>query len=94
MPKNRFKKILEESRRKKRESSTGQDYNSKTPLESERDVLLYAINHSPKPLKEGEKDVLSVIRDQSRYFMPQRRTEIMNEGWATMWHMRIMDRLF
>ncbi len=69
-------------------------YNKKTPPEPERDVLLYIINHSPKPLKEWEKDILSVIRDQSRYFMPQRRTKIMNEGWATFWHMRIMDRLF
>jgi stage V sporulation protein R len=57
-------------------------------------VLLYIMNHSPKPLKEWEKDILSVIRNQSRYFMPQRRTKIMNEGWATFWHTRIMDRLF
>jgi len=69
-------------------------YNKRTPLEPERDVLLYIINHSPKPLKEWEKDILSVIRDQSRYFMPQRRTKIMNEGWATFWHMRIMGHLF
>jgi len=69
-------------------------YNKKTPLEPERDALLYIMNHSPKPLKEWEKDILSVIRNQSRYFMPQRRTKIMNEGWAVFWHMRIMDRLF
>jgi stage V sporulation protein R len=69
-------------------------YNKKTPLEPDRDVLLYIINHSPKPLKEWEKDILSVTRDQSRYFVPQRRTKIMNEGWATFWHMRIMDQLF
>lgn len=80
--------------RKKQDRPPVNHYNSKTPLEPERDVLLYIINHSPKPLKEWEKDVLSVIRDQSRYFMPQRRTKIMNEGWATYWHMRIMDRLF
>ena len=69
-------------------------YDKKTPLEPDRDVLLYVLNHSPKPLKEWEKDVLSVLRNQSRYFMPQRRTKIMNEGWATFWHMRIMNRLF
>ncbi len=70
------------------------EYNSKTPLEPERDVLLYIQNHSPKPLKKWEKDILSVVRDQSRYFMPQRRTKIMNEGWASFWHIKIMDRLF
>jgi stage V sporulation protein R len=80
--------------RKKVERPSAEEYDRKSPPEPERDVLLYIMNHSPKPLKECEKDVLSVIRDQSRYFMPQRRTKIMNEGWATFWHMRIMDRLF
>lgn len=80
--------------RKKPDRPPSDHYDKKTPLEPERDVLLYIINHSPKPLREWEKDVLSVIRDQSRYFMPQRRTKIMNEGWATFWHMKIMDCLF
>ncbi len=80
--------------RKKTEHPSTDYYNRKTPLELERDVLLYIINHSPKPLREWEKDILSVLRDQSRYFMPQRRTKIMNEGWAAFWHMRIMSRLF
>ncbi len=70
------------------------DYDRKTPLEPEQDVILYIQNHSPKPLQKWEKDVLSVIRDQSRYFMPQRRTKIMNEGWASYWHIKIMDKLF
>ena len=80
--------------KKKTESPSDQEYSRKTPLEPERDILLYIINHSPKPLKEWEKDILSVIRDQSRYFMTQRRTKIMNEGWASFWHMKIMDHLF
>ncbi len=80
--------------KKKKERPSDEEYNRKTPLEPERDILLYIINHSPKPLNEWEKDILSVIRDQSRYFMPQRRTKIMNEGWATFWHIEIMDQLF
>jgi stage V sporulation protein R len=80
--------------KKKKERPSDEEYNRKTPLEPERDIMLYIINHSPKPLKEWEKDILSVIRDQSRYFMPQRRTKIMNEGWATFWHIKIMDQLF
>jgi stage V sporulation protein R len=80
--------------RKKVERPSMDYYDKKTPLEPEPDVLLYIINHSPRPLREWEKDILSVLRDQSRYFMSQRRTRIMNEGWATYWHMRIMERLF
>jgi stage V sporulation protein R len=66
----------------------------RTPSTSERDLLLYILTHSPKPLEEWESDALSVLREQSLYCMPQRRTKIMNEGWAAYWHMRIMDRLF
>ncbi len=66
----------------------------KTPAEPERDLVLYIVNHSPKPLEEWQRDILSTIRLQSRYFWPNMRTKIMNEGWATIWHQHIMDRLF
>ncbi len=79
---------------KRASSAPVQANRRKTPPEPERDVMLYLINHSPKPLREWEKDILSVVRDQARYFMPQRRTKIMNEGWAAYWHIRIMERLF
>jgi len=66
----------------------------KTPPEPTVDLLGYVTEHSPRPLVEWEKDALSTIRAQSEYFMPYRRTKIMNEGWATYWHQRIMRRLF
>ncbi len=78
----------------KKAEPPSQESRRKIPAEPDRDVLLFIMNHSPKPLKEWEKDILSVIRDHSRYFMPQRRTKIMNEGWAAYWHIRIMERLF
>lgn len=66
----------------------------KTPPEPTVDLLGYIIEHSPRSLREWEKDVLNVIRTQAQYFMPYRRTKIMNEGWATYWHEKIMQRLF
>ncbi len=66
----------------------------RTPPEPTVDLLGYVLEHSPRTLGEWEKDVLSVIRQQAQYFMPYRRTKIMNEGWATFWHERIMQRLF
>ncbi len=66
----------------------------KTPPEPTVDMLGYIIEHSPRPLQEWEKDVLSVIKAQGHYFLPYRRTKIMNEGWATYWHEKIMQRLF
>jgi stage V sporulation protein R len=34
--------------------------------------------------------VLEVIRDEAYYFVPQMQTKIMNEGWASYWHSKLM----
>ncbi len=66
----------------------------KTPPEPTMDILKYVIENSPLLSFEWQKDVLSTIRGQALYFLPYRRTKIMNEGWATFWHEKIMNRLF
>jgi stage V sporulation protein R len=58
------------------------------PPEPERDVMLFLVEHAP--LREWQRDVLAMIRDEAHYFAPQGQTKIMNEGWATYWHSRIM----
>lgn len=57
-----------------------------------RDVLLYLMEHS-RCLDDWERDVLGIVRDEMLYFWPQLETKILNEGWATYWHMRIMREL-
>jgi stage V sporulation protein R len=57
-----------------------------------KDIMLFLIEHS-SVLEEWERDVLSVLRDEMLYFWPQLETKIMNEGWATYWHLRIMRDL-
>jgi stage V sporulation protein R len=42
------------------------------------------------PLENWERDVLSMIREEAYYFLPQRQSKVMNEGWASYWHSRIM----
>ncbi len=66
----------------------------KLPAEPDIDLMSFIMRHSPRGYEEWELDILNVIREQSKYFMPQRKTKIMNEGWASFWHMRIMSRLF
>jgi len=66
----------------------------KTPPEPTIDLFKYVIENSPSLFREWEKDILSSIRGQALYFLPYRRTKIMNEGWATYWHEKIMNRLF
>ncbi len=64
------------------------------PVEPEPDFLRFIMKHSPRDFEDWELDILSVVRDQAIYFTPQRKTKVMNEGWASFWHMRIMERLF
>jgi stage V sporulation protein R len=58
------------------------------PRQPMRDVLQFLIEHAP--LEDWETDVLSIIREEAYYFAPQGQTKIMNEGWATFWHSRLM----
>jgi stage V sporulation protein R len=52
------------------------------------DVLLFLLEHAP--LQRWERDVLGIVREEAYYFAPQGRTKIMNEGWASYWHSRLM----
>jgi stage V sporulation protein R len=61
-----------------------------TPAMPERDVLALLLRHAP--LEDWQADVLSIVREEAYYFAPQAQTKIMNEGWATYWHSRLMTR--
>jgi stage V sporulation protein R len=65
---------------------------TKVPLYPEEDVLLFIRDHNPQ-LAEWEKDLLTIVHEQAQYFIPQIETKIMNEGWASFWHKRIMEAL-
>lgn len=55
---------------------------------SNKDIMLYLMEYAP--LKEWEADILGILREEAYYFLPQRMTKIMNEGWASYWHSKIM----
>ncbi len=59
-------------------------------LDGDRDVLQFIIEKADH-LKVWHKDILSIIREERCYFIPQIKTKIMNEGWATFWHARLMS---
>ena len=64
----------------------------KVPLTPDEDLLLFIRDHNPY-LAEWEKDLLTIVHEEAQYFIPQIETKIMNEGWATYWHKRILDSL-
>ncbi|MHB8427390.1 MAG: SpoVR family protein [Acidiferrobacterales bacterium] len=65
---------------------------NRLPLEPEEDLLLFIAENQPY-LSEWQKDLLRIVHDESRYFVPQIETKIMNEGWASYWHHQIMNSL-
>ncbi len=58
------------------------------PREPDQDVLRFLLEAAP--LERWERTVLGVIRDEAYYFAPQAQTKIMNEGWASYWHSRLL----
>ncbi len=59
--------------------------------DGDRDVLQFIIDTADH-LKGWQKDILSIIREERCYFIPQMQTKIMNEGWATFWHSYLMSQ--
>ena len=64
----------------------------KIPLDPEEDVLLFIRDHNPY-LAEWEKDLLTIVDEEAKFFLPMMETKIMHEGWATFWHHRILEAL-
>ncbi|MCB0309954.1 MAG: SpoVR family protein [Bdellovibrionales bacterium] len=64
----------------------------KIPLEPEENLLDFIADYNPY-LPEWKRDLLRIVSTQTRYFIPQMETKIMNEGWASYWHHRILNAL-
>ena len=54
------------------------------------DVLGFLLEHAPLP--SWKRDLLHIVREEAYYFMPQRMTKIMNEGWASFWHSKLLTQ--
>ncbi|MCK5687444.1 SpoVR family protein [bacterium] len=78
--------FYEDSIKKKVESKPDRKTNPK------KDLLKFLINNAD--LKKWQEDILYMIRKERYYFMPQAMTKIINEGWASYWHYKIMTEYF
>ena len=59
------------------------------PPHPERDLLWFIANYAPE-LEGWERDIFLAVREESFYFHPVHATQIMNEGWASYWHARLL----
>jgi stage V sporulation protein R len=76
---------IEEQRKKLEEEK---EKEKRFPVKPQRDVLRFLLDHAP--LERWERDVLAIIRTEAYYFVPQMQTKVMNEGWASYWHSKMM----
>jgi stage V sporulation protein R len=58
----------------------------------EKDLVYFLMKHSPS-LEPWQRDVMAMLHEEMEYFIPQLQTKIMNEGWASIWHSRIMREM-
>lgn len=77
--------FLAEQKRKMAEAA---ERSSVFPEKPEKDVLNFLLHCAP--LAPWQQDVLSIVREEAYYFAPQGMTKIMNEGWASYWHSKIL----
>nr|MBF6589542.1 SpoVR family protein [Ktedonobacterales bacterium] len=62
------------------------------PAKPVKDLLLFLAEHAPS-LEEWQRDILLIVREEEQYFIPQMQTKVINEGWASFTHARIMREL-
>ncbi len=56
--------------------------------------LLYFIEKNAPLLEPWQREVVRIVRKVAQYFYPQRQTQVMNEGWATFWHHKLLNTLY
>ncbi|MBI2345846.1 MAG: SpoVR family protein [Deltaproteobacteria bacterium] len=60
------------------------------PERPERDVMGFLLEYAP--LEGWERDLISIVREEAYYFSPQGQTKVLNEGWASYWHSKMMTQ--
>jgi stage V sporulation protein R len=63
------------------------------PPSPEENLLYFIEKHAPK-LDPWQRELTRIVRKISQYFYPQRQTQVMNEGWATFWHHRLINDMY
>lgn len=65
---------------------------AKHPLEPDPNILEFIANNNPF-LADWQRDIIQIVDREATYFIPQIETKIMNEGWASYWHHKILNEL-
>ncbi len=72
-----------------RAQSSGPAKRSPIPPHPEKDLLWFIAQYAPE-MEPWERDIFLAVREESFYFYPVFACQIMNEGWASYWHARLL----
>ncbi len=59
------------------------------PPHPEYDLLWFVATYGER-MEDWERDIFLMVREESFYFQPVFSCQIMNEGWASYWHARLL----
>jgi stage V sporulation protein R len=59
------------------------------PPRPEYDLLWFIAHYAPE-MEDWERDIFLAVREESFYFHPVFSCNIMNEGWASYWHAKLL----
>jgi len=62
--------------------------------EEPQENLLYFIEKNAPLLEPWQREIVRIVRKVAQYFYPQRQTAVMNEGWATFWHHKLLNTMY
>ena len=93
-PEGRYDDLLTKEETAAQDDSTLEEDRPRKPslTSPEKDLVYFIMKNSPS-LKDWQRDVMAMLHDEMEYFIPQMQTKIMNEGWASYWHSRIMREM-
>jgi len=62
-------------------------------LKPDYDLFSFFQEYGSHKFEDWQLDILDIIHRESLYFIPQIKTKILNEGWASFWHYKILHEL-
>ena len=63
------------------------------PSSKNRPSLLRIVSEQGRDLADWERELLRLVDEETEYFVPQLETKVLNEGWASYWQLKILERV-
>jgi stage V sporulation protein R len=78
--------------RRKEFEAEREEFRTRFPKQPEREILGFIATHA-RQLEDWQRDVISIVRTEMTYFVPNARTKVLHEGFATYFHNRVMHEM-